>query len=168
MNRSSIELKEEITENLRFLQRQMKVHYGHRSTFRPDATVQFLAKVVGLTRQLNEQWTRYVELDSTIRKEFPEKLPNRPEAGRNEGAISRHDLIQPPENPDRPLFKEEKPRHKTQFRARNRATPGNRPNEERGKPDIIPADDSTDDTRSHGTSWSERTTTTTAPSDQEG
>ena len=111
MKRSSIELKAEITENLRFLQRQMEVHYGHRATFRSDATIQFLAKVVGLTRQLNEQWTRYVELDSTICEEFPVRLPHRPqtEAENNEGAVRRDDLIRQPDHPNKPLFKDEKP-----------------------------------------------------------
>ena len=131
MNRSSVELKEEITENLRFLQRQMEVHYGHRSTFRSDSTIQFLAKVVGLTRQLNEQWTRYVELDSTIHEEFPVRFPHRPrtEAEKRESARRRDDLIQPPENPNRPLFRDEKPRRIPHFYTGDRTTTGTRPKE---------------------------------------
>ena len=74
MNGSETELKEEITKNLRFLQRQMEVHYGHR-TNRSESTLRFLAKVVGLTRQLNEQWMKYIGLDSTIKEEFPERPP---------------------------------------------------------------------------------------------
>ena len=157
MNRSSGELKEEITENLNFLQRQMEVHYGHRATFRSDATIQFLAKVVGLTRQLREQWTRYVELDSTISEEFPERLPHRPqtETEKTEGAVRRDDLLRQLNDPNKRLFKDEKTHRSTQ-------TQGAKPKEMKKRPDIIPAKDSTDDMRRPKTKnmWSQRTTTT--------
>ena len=107
MNRSSVELKQEITENLHFLQRQMEIHYGHRATFRSDATIQFLAKVVGLTRQLREQWTRYIELDSTIREEFPIRFPHRrqTEEEKNKSAVRRDDLIRQPIEPNAQCLK---------------------------------------------------------------
>ena len=165
MNRSSIELKTEITENLSFLQRQMEVHYGHRATFRSDATIQFLAKVVGLTRQLREQWTRYVELDLTIQDEFPVRLPQRPQMEeKDENVIRRDDLLRQPNNQGRNLFKENTKQRapKPQVQAANNATAGAKPKEVKRRPDIIPANDTTD--RAHGprskNMWSQRTTTT--------
>ena len=133
MNKASGELKEEITENLNFLQRQMEVHYGQHSTFRSDATIQFLAKIVGQTRRLREQWTRYVECDPTIREEFPKRLPQRPrtEAEKAEGAVRRDDLIQPDNDPNRRLFRDEKTHSSTQ-------TQGAKPKETKKRPDIIP------------------------------
>ena len=164
MNRSSVELKAEITENLRFLQRQMEVHYGHRATFRSDATIQFLAKVVGLTRQLREQWTRYVELDSTIRDEFPVSLPHRPqtEAEKNESAVRRDDLLRQPNDPSKHSSKEEKPQRPAQTRTANSMNTGAKPKETKKRPDIIPANDSTDNAHRPRSKdmWSQRTTTT--------
>ena len=132
MNKASGQLKEEITENLNFLQRQMEVHYGQHSTFRSDATIQFLAKVVGQTRRLKEQWTRYVECDPTIREEFPKRLPQRPrtEAEKAEGAVRRDDLIQPDNDPNRRLFRDEKTHSSTQ-------TQGAKPKETKKRPDQL-------------------------------
>ena len=111
MKKSSVDLQNEITENLHFLQRQVEVHYGHRATFRPDATVQFLAKIVGLTRQLREQWTRYVEIDSTIHEEFPAKLPNRPrtEEDGNKGEERGGNIAREPIEQGERLDQNEKP-----------------------------------------------------------
>ena len=164
MSRSSVELKQEITENLHFLQRQMEVHYGHRATYRSDATIQFLAKVVGLTRQLREQWTRYVELDSTIREEFPRRLPHRPqtEAERNESAVQQDDIIKQTDDPNKHTLRNEQPRRPTQHQRASAKNTGTKPKESKNQPDIVPTIDSADDTyrpRSKNM-WSQKTTTT--------
>ena len=164
MNKSSVELKQEITENLHFLQRQMEIHYGHRATFRSDATVQFLAKVVGLTRQLREQWTRYIDLDTTIRDEFPIRFPHRPrtEKEMNKSEMRRDDLIRQPIETNERSPKSDNLHQQTQAQETTATKAGAKPKEVKKKPDIIPANDSTDDSRrpTQMNMWSQRTTTT--------
>ena len=144
MNKASGQLKEEITENLNFLQRQMEVHYGQHSTFRSDSTIQFLAKMVGQTRRLREQWTRYVECDPTIREEFPKRLPRRPktEAEKAEGEVRRDDLIKSDNDPNKRLFKVKKTK-KRQETIPVQYTPAKEPHKPKPK-----------------NMWSQRTTTT--------
>ena len=173
MNGSETELKEEITKNLRFLQRQMEVHYGHR-TNRSESTLRFLAKVVGLTRQLNEQWMKYIGLDSTIKEEFPERPPHNPqqEAERRGNARRQDNSTRQPKNVNKPASKVEEQKRLPHFKKKNRpAVPnmGTRPKEVSRHP--IPTQttdpwddphmwDSWNDTLPSGASWSDRTTTT--------
>ena len=164
MNRSSFELKQEITENLRFLQRQMEIHYGHRKTFRSDATLQFLAKVVGQTRQLREQWTRYIELDSTIPEEFPIRFQHRQQTSeeKNENAIRRDDLIPRPKQQNERATKIEEAQQKKQTQEKTVMKTGAKPKEAKEKPDLIPKNDETHDSRRprQENMWAQRTTTT--------
>ena len=164
MNKSSVELKQEITENLHFLQRQMEIHYGHRATFRSDATVQFLAKIVGLTRQLREQWTRYIDLDTTIRDEFPIRFPHRPrtEKEMNKSEMRRDDLIRQPIETDERSTKSENLQQQAKPQGTTDTNAGAKPKEVKRRPDIVPENDSTDESRKprQMNMWSQRTTTT--------
>ena len=164
MRKSSVELQSEITENLHFLQRQVEVHYGHRATFRSDATVQFLAKIVGLTRQLREQWTRYVELDSTIHDEFPTKLPKRPQTeeekdkGRNRNDTTAQEQVRQ----ERGLVNDGRPQQSKRTDNKMSTKTGTKPKEKTEEKCTAPGGDHTEDSRKprQKSMWAQRTTTT--------
>ena len=164
MKKSSVDLQNEITENLHFLQRQVEVHYGHRATFRPDATVQFLAKIVGLTRQLREQWTRYVEIDATIREEFPAKLPNRPqtEEGEKDGEVRKEDVAQQPSGQRERPAKGEEPKKPNRSDNATSTETGTKPKDHRRASSNVLENDRAEDSQRprQRNMWSQRTTTT--------
>ena len=142
----------------------MEIHYGHRKTFRSDATLQFLAKVVGLTRQLREQWTRYIELDSTIPEEFPIRFQHRPQTNeeKNKNAIRRDDLIPQPKQQNERATKNEEAQQQKQTQEKIVMKTGAKPKETKKKPDLIPTNDETHDSRRprQDNMWAQRTTTT--------